>query len=143
MNKTDFTNKLKEIFDSNKIGTMATIREDKPMSRYMTFYNDGLTLYTYTTKDTYKIEDLEKNPYAHILLGYEESTDKSERFVEILGKAKLPEDVTPDVDETLAKIGQTYQKLKGNDNLQAIEIEIETAKIMNDDETEAETVDLT
>ncbi|WP_342387774.1 pyridoxamine 5'-phosphate oxidase family protein [Salinicoccus bachuensis] len=142
MNREEFKDTLKEILDNNNIGTMATIRDNKPMSRYMYFYNDGLTLYTYTRKDTYKIDDLEENPYAHILLGYEEREGKGERYVEILGKASLPEEVTPDVDEMLAKVGNLYQKLKGEDDLQAIKIDIETARIMNDDDKEPDTVQL-
>ncbi|OZT77596.1 pyridoxamine 5'-phosphate oxidase family protein [Salinicoccus roseus] len=142
MNREEFKSTLKEILDNNNIGTMATIRDNKPMSRYMYFYNDGLTLYTYTRKDTYKIDDLEENPYAHILLGYEEREDKGESYVEILGKASLPEEVSPDVDEMLAKLGNLYQKLKGEDDLQAIKIDIETVRIMNDEDAEPETVEL-
>src|SRR5690625_6207630 len=72
MNREDFTKELKKILTDNNIGTMTTVRDNKPMSRYMYFYNDGLALYTYTRKGTYKVEDLEKNPNTHILLGYEE-----------------------------------------------------------------------
>src|SRR5699024_7818889 len=87
MNREDFTKELKKILTDNNIGTMATVRDNKPMSRYMYFYNDGLTLYTYTRKGTYKVEDLEKNPNTHILLGYEEREGLGERYVEIEGKA--------------------------------------------------------
>ncbi|WP_031545441.1 pyridoxamine 5'-phosphate oxidase family protein [Salinicoccus luteus] len=142
MDREEFKDTLKEILDNNNIGTMATIRDNKPMNRYMYFYNDELTLYTYTRKDTYKIDDLEANPYAHILLGYEEREDRGESYVEILGKASLPEEVTPDVDEMLAKLGNLYQKLKGEDDLQAIKIDIETVRIMNDDDAESVTVEL-
>ncbi|MFC3418939.1 pyridoxamine 5'-phosphate oxidase family protein [Salinicoccus hispanicus] len=142
MNREDFKNTLKEILDNNKIGTLATIRDNKPISRYMYFYNDGLTLYTYTKKDTYKVEDLEENPNAHVLLGYEEREDLGERYVEIQGKASLPEEVTPDVDEMLAKLGNLYEKLKGEGDLQTIKIDIDTARIMNDDDKDPKTVEL-
>lgn len=132
MDRENFKKEIRKILDGNNIGTMATIRDNKPMSRYMYFYNDGLTLYTYTRKGTYKVEDLEENPHAHILLGYEERDGIGERYVEIQGKASLPEDVTPDIDEVLAKAGQLYKKLKGEDDMQAIRIDIENARIMND-----------
>ncbi|AKG74889.1 pyridoxamine 5'-phosphate oxidase family protein [Salinicoccus halodurans] len=132
MDKENFKDELRKILDGNNIGTMATVRNDKPMSRYMYFYNDGLTLYTYTRKGTYKVEDIEKNPHTHILLGYEERDGMGERYVEIEGKASLPENVTPDIDEVLAKAGQLYKKLKGEDDMQAIRIDIDEARIMND-----------
>lgn len=132
LDKENFKDELRKILDGNNIGTMATVRNDKPMSRYMYFYNDGLTLYTYTRKGTYKVEDIEKNPHTHILLGYEERDGMGERYVEIEGKASLPEDVTPDIDEVLAKAGQLYKKLKGENDMQAIRIDIDEARIMND-----------
>ena len=50
--------------------------------------------------------------------------------------------MSPDVDEMLAKLGNLYQKLKGEDDLQAIKIDIETVRIMNDEDAEPETVEL-
>lgn len=141
MDKENFEKELKKILDDNNIGTMATIRDNKPMSRYMYFYNDGLTLYTYTRKGTYKVEDIEKNPHTHILLGYEESDGLGERYVEIEGKASLPE-VTPDIDEVLAKAGELYKKLKGEDDMQAIRIDIDEVRIMNDGGNAPEPVEL-
>ena len=142
MNREDFTKELQKILDDNNIGTMATVRDNKPMSRYMYFYNEGLTLYTYTRKGTYKVEDLEKNPNTHILLGYEEREGLGERYVEIEGKASLPEDVTPDIDEVMAKAGELYEKLKGEDDMQAIRVDIDEVRIMNDGGNAPEPVDL-
>ena len=47
----------------------------------MVFYNDELTLYTKTNVNSIKVEEIEDNPYAYILLGYNETTNHS--FVEI------------------------------------------------------------
>jgi len=58
---------LKESF----VGTMATIQQNKPHTRYMTFFSDEFTLYTATSKKTQKVDELEKNPYTHILIGYD------------------------------------------------------------------------
>lgn len=60
-----------KILKKDNVGTMATVSENKPHSRYMTFFNDDFTLYTATDKNTHKIEELRANPHTHILLGYE------------------------------------------------------------------------
>ncbi|OMP68034.1 pyridoxamine 5'-phosphate oxidase family protein [Domibacillus epiphyticus] len=73
------------ILKESRVGTMATIHGNKPRSRYMTFFNDSLTLYTVTSKDTHKTEDIEQNPYTHILLGYE-GEGFGDSYVEIEGK---------------------------------------------------------
>ncbi|MCP3762286.1 pyridoxamine 5'-phosphate oxidase family protein [Domibacillus sp. A3M-37] len=73
------------ILKESRVGTMATIHDNKPRSRYMTFFNDDLTLYTVTSKDTHKTEDVEQNPYTHILLGYE-GEGFGDMYVEIEGK---------------------------------------------------------
>ncbi|MCM3789785.1 pyridoxamine 5'-phosphate oxidase family protein [Domibacillus indicus] len=87
---------IASIIDNNLVGTMATIHDNKPRSRYMTFFNDNLTLYTATSKDTHKTEDIEQNPYTHILLGYN-GEGIGDEYVEIEGK------VTEFDDESLKK----------------------------------------
>ncbi|WP_046176013.1 pyridoxamine 5'-phosphate oxidase family protein [Domibacillus indicus] len=79
------------ILKENYVGTMATIHDNKPRSRYMTFFNDNLTLYTATSKDTHKTEDIEQNPYTHILLGYE-GEGIGDTYVEIEGKVTESDD---------------------------------------------------
>lgn len=48
---------LKESF----VGTMATIQQNKPHTRYMTFFSDEFILYTATSKKTQKVDELENN----------------------------------------------------------------------------------
>ncbi|OLN22947.1 general stress protein [Domibacillus antri] len=79
------------ILKENRVGTMATVHDNKPRSRYMTFFNDDLTLYTVTSKDTHKTEDIEQNPYTHILLGYE-GDGVGDTYVEIEGKISESDD---------------------------------------------------
>ncbi|SIQ87899.1 General stress protein 26 [Domibacillus enclensis] len=79
------------ILKESHVGTMATINDNKPRSRYMTFFNDDLTLYTVTSKDTHKTEDIEQNPYTHILLGYE-GEGVGDTYVEIEGKVSEHDD---------------------------------------------------
>lgn len=88
-------NKIKEsvenILNHSYTGPMATIKQNKPHSRYMTFFNDDLTLYTPTSKETDKAEDIEQNPYTHILLGYE-GEGFGDVYVEYQGKVAIKND---------------------------------------------------
>lgn len=80
-----------KILEDNMVGTMATIKGDKPHSRYMTFFNDNFTLYTVTSDDTNKVEELSKNPYTHILIGYD-GKGLGDEFLEIEGRAEISSD---------------------------------------------------
>ncbi|MFY3793091.1 pyridoxamine 5'-phosphate oxidase family protein [Ureibacillus sp. MALMAid1270] len=80
-----------KILEDNMIGTMATIENNKPHSRYMTFFNDNFTLYTVTSKDTHKVEELSNNPYTHILIGYD-GKGFGDSFLEIEGKVEISSD---------------------------------------------------
>lgn len=80
-----------KILNDNLVGTMATIEGNKPHTRYMTFYNDNLTLYTVTSKDTHKVEELSNNPYVHILIGYD-GKGFGDAYLEIEGKAEASSD---------------------------------------------------
>ncbi|WP_342577923.1 pyridoxamine 5'-phosphate oxidase family protein [Psychrobacillus sp. FSL K6-2843] len=79
------------ILNDNMIGTMATVQQNKPHSRYMTFFNDDFILYTATSKKTHKVEDIEQNPYTHILLGYD-GNGLGDSFLEIEGKVEVSDD---------------------------------------------------
>ena len=78
---------LKESF----VGTMATIQQNKPHSRYMTFFSDDFTLYTATSKQTEKVDELEANPHTHILIGYE-GKGVGDEFLEIEGTVTISSD---------------------------------------------------
>ena len=80
-----------KILDHNMVGTMATIEGNKPHSRYMTFFNDNFTLYTVTSNHTHKVEELSKNPYTHILIGYD-GKGFGDEFLEIEGKVEISSD---------------------------------------------------
>lgn len=80
-----------KILEDNMVGTMATIKENKPHSRYMTFFNDNFTLYTATNDDTNKVEELSKNPYTHILIGYD-GKGLGDEFLEIEGTVEISSD---------------------------------------------------
>lgn len=80
-----------KILQNSLIGTMATIEQNKPHSRYMTFFNDDFILYTATSKKTHKVEELQKNPNTHILLGYE-GKGLGDAFLEIEGTVEEHDD---------------------------------------------------
>lgn len=80
-----------KILDDNMVGTMATIQNNKPHSRFMTFFNDNFTLYTVTSRDTEKVDELSKNPFTHILIGYD-GKGFGDSYLEIEGKVEISSD---------------------------------------------------
>ncbi len=88
MEQKELKKKITEIINKHKVGTLATVSNNKPFTRYMTFFNKDLTLYTATSSDTHKIDDIEENSNVHILLGYE-GEGFGDTFVEVEGKASI------------------------------------------------------
>ena len=82
-----------KILKNSLIGTMATIEQNKPHSRYMTFFNDDFILYSATSKKTHKVEEIQKNPNTHILLGYE-GKGFGDSFLEIEGTVEEHDDMS-------------------------------------------------
>lgn len=81
-----------KVIEKDNIGVMSTVTPDnKPQARYMTFYNEGFILYTLTDKRTSKVEEIEANPHAYVLLGYEEGLF-NKNFVEIEAEVSLTDD---------------------------------------------------
>lgn len=91
MNQQELREAALKILDDSYVGVLATITENKPHSRYMTFFNDEFTLYTATSKKTQKVDELEQNPNAHILLGYE-GEGVGDTFLEIEGEMSEHDD---------------------------------------------------
>jgi general stress protein 26 len=85
-------NQIKEnvlnIIRDHKIGVLSSVENNKPHSRYMTFFNDDLTLYTPTSGKTEKIDEIEKNPNVHILIGYD-NEGLGDSYLEISGTSKI------------------------------------------------------
>lgn len=82
---------VQKIMDNSHVGTMSTVEANKPFSRYMTFFHEDFTLYTATSKKTEKVDELEKNPNTHILLGYNDE-GYGDAFLEICGTVSLLDD---------------------------------------------------
>ncbi|MFC5712427.1 pyridoxamine 5'-phosphate oxidase family protein [Thalassorhabdus alkalitolerans] len=140
MNKQEIRQKAIDIIDNNKIGTLATVVHDKPHSRYMTFYNEDLTLYTPTSKETHKAEELEQNPNVHVLLGYN-GEGIGDEFVEIEGTADIR-----DSNEIKEKIWneelERWFDGKNDPNLIVLEINPTAIRVMNDKGEPPHSVDL-
>lgn len=127
------------ILDESRLGTMATVNEGKPHSRYMTFLNDGFTLYTPTSKGSEKVDELESNPYTHILIGYEgEGFDDA--YLEILGRVSISED-----ESLKEKVWNDRMKhwFDGphDPNLVILKVTPETARLMNKKGESPQTLD--
>lgn len=128
-NQNEIKKEVEHILDNSHVGTMATVKNNKPHSRYMTFHNEGLKLYTPTNEDTDKTEEIEENPYTHIILGYE-GEGFGDSFVEYEGKVRFN-----DSEEVKKALWNDHMKLyfDGPDdpNLVVLEVEPVVVRLMN------------
>lgn len=127
------------ILNESRIGTMATVKDNKPHSRYMTFFNDNFTLYTPTSKKTHKVEDIEANPYTHILIGYE-GEGFGDAFLEIEGRVS---ESTDDRDKDKIWNDQMKNWFKGPDDpdLVVLKVEPNMVRLMNKTGKPPETIE--
>ena len=88
MEQTEIQNQVEEILEANTIGTLATVKDNKPFSRYMTFFHENLTLYSATNRNTHKVEDIDQNNDVHVLIGYN-GGGLEDAYIEIEGKASI------------------------------------------------------
>ncbi|RKQ33537.1 pyridoxamine 5'-phosphate oxidase family protein [Oceanobacillus halophilus] len=88
MSQKELRTTIEKILSESHTGTMATVKNNKPHSRYMTFFHRDLKLYTPTDKDTDKTEELESNPYTHIIIGYD-GKGFGDEYVEYQGKVSF------------------------------------------------------
>lgn len=85
LNQTEVRDNIEKILDESHIGTMSTVKNNKPHSRYMTFFHRDLILYTPTDKHADKTGEIDENPYTHIIIGYE-GDGFGDEFVEYQGE---------------------------------------------------------
>ena len=127
-----------DILNSNKIGSMTTVHNNRPYSRYMTFTNEDFVLYTRTLEDSQKVADLQTNPYTHILYGYTNS-DIDAPYLEIEGKITDFRD-----DEIKLKVTNFLRGLFGQESdMVAIQIEPIRITLMNKNGQPPQTVEFT
>ncbi|MGE6632062.1 pyridoxamine 5'-phosphate oxidase family protein [Bacillus sp. NPDC077027] len=130
MTQEEIRQKVLTLLDEQKVGTLATVEQEKPHTRYMTFYHDELTLYTPTSKKTHKADEIAKNPHVHILLGYE-GKGFGDTYVEISGKAKLT-DSKDIIDRIWSDEMEKWFDGKDDPDLVILEIEPDTIRYMNE-----------
>ncbi|ANK38776.1 MULTISPECIES: pyridoxamine 5'-phosphate oxidase family protein [Staphylococcus] len=129
MDNTNLTNKINEILNTSRVGVLSTAYNNVPNSRYMIFYNDGNTLYTKTNVNSIKIDEIESNPRAHILIGYDDTNNRS--FLEIDATLSIAQD-----QETIDWLWQNQDKSffdnKTDPELCVVKAQPQSIKIMND-----------
>ena len=118
-----------KILKESYVGTMATIQENKPHTRYMTFFNDEFILYTVTSKQTEKVDELEANPHTHILIGYE-GEGFGDDFLEIQGTVTISSDETMK-EKVWNKMLKPWFSGPEDPNLVVLKVTPETIRLMN------------
>ena len=130
LDKQQVIQSIEKVLDTSKVGVLSTYN-NQPNSRYMVFYNDELTLYTKTSNESTKVEEIKNNPHAYILLGYNETTNNS--FVEIEANIEIVEDQKV-IDWLWETQDKTFFNSKEDPNLCVLKVVPKTIKLMNDDD---------
>lgn len=140
MSQAELKQQILKVLDESKVGTLATVKNNKPHSRYMTFSHDELTLYTPTSNETHKTDEIEDNPNVHILLGYE-GEGYGDTFVEIEGRAYVE-----DSAHYKEKLWNDHMKrwFEGPDDPNYIVLKIQPTaiRLMNDEEDSPQSLEL-
>ncbi|MRX74041.1 general stress protein [Bacillus lacus] len=140
MDQQELRKKIESIIDENKTGTLATVSNNKPHTRYMTFFNEDLTLYTPTSKQTHKTDEIEENSNVHILLGYD-GQGVGDEYVEIEGKAEVN-----DSEELKDKLwnDEVAAWFDGRDdpNYTILKIQPQSIRLMNSKKIDPKTLEL-
>ncbi|MGJ9459111.1 pyridoxamine 5'-phosphate oxidase family protein [Oceanobacillus sp. CF4.6] len=125
MSQEEIKSTVEKIFKESPVGTMATVKGNKPHSRYMMFFHRDLKLYTATNKDTDKTDEIEENPFTHILIGYE-GGGFGDQYVEYQGKVSFN-----DSEELKKELWNDDMKLyfKGPDDPEYLIMEIEPLQV--------------
>ncbi|MBT2660489.1 pyridoxamine 5'-phosphate oxidase family protein [Bacillus sp. ISL-45] len=130
MDSQKLKEKITQVLGESKVGTLATVVDNKPHSRYMTFFHEDLTMYTPTSKETYKAEEIERNPNVHILLGYE-GEGMGDAYIEVQGKASIREDQSLKEKFWNDKMSKWIESPNDPDFI-ILEVKPETIRLMND-----------
>lgn len=120
---------IENVLVTSKVGVLSTAYNNKPNSRYMVFYNDGLTLYTKTNIHSAKVKKIKDNPAAYVLLGYNDTTNRS--FVEMEATIEIvtEQEVIDWLWETQDK---SFFSSKEDPELCVLRVVPQSIKLMND-----------
>ncbi|EKF36152.1 general stress protein [Bacillus xiamenensis] len=94
------------------------------------FFHDGLTLYTPTSKETHKADEIKKNPNVHILIGYT-GEGFGDTYAEIAGTATLTDDREL-IDRLWSEEMEKWFKGKDDPNLVILKIDPTSIRYMNE-----------
>lgn len=87
MDRQQLESQIEQALKANKFGSFGTVENGGPKVRYMAIYHEGLTIYLATDRKTHKVEELQNNPKAALLLGFEQGG--TGEIVEIEGEATV------------------------------------------------------
>ena len=131
-----------DVIEKDNIGVMSTVTPDnKPQARYMTFYNEGFILYTLTDKRTSKVDEIEANPQAHVLLGYEEGLF-NKNFVEIEAEVSITEEQSLIEHLWKAPMNALFES-KDDPNIMILRLTPKKVLVRGTKNQEVEAIDLT
>ncbi|ALC83768.1 MULTISPECIES: pyridoxamine 5'-phosphate oxidase family protein [Bacillus] len=140
MTQEQIKQKVLDVLENHKVGSLATVIDGKPHSRYMTFFNEGLTLFTPTSEDTHKAEEIEANPNVHVLLGYDDN-GFGDAYVEFSGIAKFNSSKELK-DKIWSEKLERWFDGKDDPNLVVLEIKPTNIRLMNANENTPQTLEL-
>ncbi|HFQ9800130.1 TPA: pyridoxamine 5'-phosphate oxidase family protein [Staphylococcus aureus] len=120
---------IENVLATSKVGVLSTAYNNKPNSRYMVFYNDGLTLYTKTNIHSAKVKKIKENPAAYVLLGYNDTTNRS--FVEMEATIEVVTDQKV-IDWLWEAQDKSFFSSKEDPELCVLRVVPQSIKLMND-----------
>ncbi|HBG3032002.1 TPA: pyridoxamine 5'-phosphate oxidase family protein [Staphylococcus aureus] len=120
---------IENVLATSKVGVLSTAYNNKPNSRYMVFYNDGLTLYTKTNIHSAKVKKIKENPAAYVLLGYNDTTNRS--FVEMEATIEVVTDQKV-IDWLWETQDKSFFSSKEDPELCVLRVVPQSIKLMND-----------
>ncbi|AYC30557.1 pyridoxamine 5'-phosphate oxidase family protein [Paenisporosarcina cavernae] len=140
MDKEQMKKKILEVLERRQTGVLATVKQNKPHSRYMTFFHDELTFYTPTSIETHKAEEIEENPNIHALVGYE-GEGYGDPYLEIEGTSTIQDD--KELKEKFWSEQMSHYFEGPNDpNYVLLEIKPSLIRLMNSEEKEPQVLEL-
>ena len=93
MDKQELKNKIIEVIESSKLGSLATIKDGKPWVRYMVInHGENLDCYTTSFMGSRKIEQIKKDNNIHIAIGGNPD-DFKKSYINIQAKAQIVDDL--------------------------------------------------
>ncbi len=120
---------IENVLATSKVGVLSTAYNNKPNSRYMVFYNDGLTLYTKTNIHSAKVKEIKENPATYVLLGYNDTTNRS--FVEMEATIEVVTDQKV-IDWLWETQDKSFFSSKEDPELCVLKVTPQSVKLMND-----------